>query len=213
MRLARCCLLLAGLLLASVQAAAQIYECTAPDGSRVFSDKRCGKDAKVVKGITTSKRSSAKSAPVPRKPPEELAALLKQCNAGDNKACMTWTKGGGPAELKAHEKELQARCEAGSISACEERYCRDGATPECRNRVMQLATLSGESWYLRFQQKEAAQGPTTYSVRCLDTSNRELRDVTISCAAAAGPQRCRSDLAEQAFPKLDAAASSTCATL
>ncbi len=208
------CLLWVGLLLVYTQAPAQIYTCTAPDGSRVFSDKRCGKDAKVVEGINTAKRApSANRAPVPRKSPEELAALLKQCDAGDNKACMTWTKGGGPAELKAREKELQASCEAGSIKACEERYCRDGATEECRNRVIQLATLSGESWYLRFQQKAQADGPTTYSVRCLDTTKRSLKDVTISCAVSAGPHRCRSEIAEQAFPRLDAAASNTCSTL
>lgn len=208
-------LLVLSLLLASSQVPAQIYTCTAPDGSRVFSDKRCGDDAKVVKGITTSKPSSsaASRAPVPRKSPAELEALLKQCNTGDNTACMAWTKGGGPAELKAHEKELQASCEAGSIKACEERYCRDGATHECRNRVLQLATLSGESWYLRFQQKNQADGPTTYSVRCLNTSSRLLTDVTISCAASAGPERCRSEIAEQAFPRLDAAASNTCAAM
>jgi hypothetical protein len=208
------CLLVVGMLLAYTQAPAQIYTCTAPDGTRIFSDKRCGKDAKRVEGITTSKRSSSASrTPVPRKSADELEALLKQCNAGDNSACMTWTKGGGPAELKAHEKGLQSQCESGSIKACEERYCRDGATEECRNRVMQLATLSGESWYLRFQQKAQADGPTTYSVRCLDTTSRSLKDVTISCAASAGPQRCRSEIAEQAFARLDAAASNTCSTL
>jgi hypothetical protein len=208
-------LLVLSLLLASSQAPAQIYTCTAPDGTRVFSDKRCGDDAKLVKGITTTKRSSstASRAPAPRKSAAELEALLKQCNAGDNTACMAWTKGGGPAELKAHEKELQAECESGSIRACEERYCRDGATRECRNRVMQLATLSGESWYLRFQQKNQADGPTTYSVRCLDTTNRSLKDVTISCAASAGPERCRSEIAEEAFPRLDAAASNTCSNM
>ena len=208
------CLMIVGLLLAYTHAPAQIYTCTAPDGSRVFSDKRCGKDAKVVDGISTSKRSSAANkTPVPRKSAGELAELLKQCDAGDNKACMTWTKGGGPAELKAREKTLQATCESGSIQACEERYCRDGATEECRNRVMQLATLTGESWYMRFQQKSQSDGPTTYSIRCLDTQKRSMRDVTISCAAAAGPERCRSQPGEQAFARLDAAASSSCSTL
>ncbi len=207
-------LMVLGLLLAYTQAPAQIFTCVAPDGTKIFSDKRCGKDAKVVEGITTAKRSSTTARePVPRKSPQELEALLQQCNAGDNSACMTWTKGGGPAELKAHEKELQASCEAGSLKACEERYCRDGATQECRNRVTQLATLSGDSWYLRFQQKQQADGPTTYSVRCLDTTSRSLKDVTISCAASAGPDRCRSEIAEAAFPRLDAAASNSCATL
>ncbi|HEY6640974.1 hypothetical protein [Povalibacter sp.] len=208
------CLLIAGMLLAYTQAPAQIYTCTAPDGTRIFSDKRCGSDATLVKGITESKKSSnATRAPVPRKSPEELETLLTQCNAGDNTACMTWTKGGGPAELKLREKELQSTCESGSINACEERYCRDGATEECRSRVLELATLSGDSWYLRFQQKPQSDGPTTYSVRCLNLGSRALKDVTISCAAVAGPERCRSEIAAQAFPRLDAAASSSCATL
>jgi len=207
------CLVLAGLLLVYSQSPAQIYTCTAPDGTRVFSDKRCGKDAKIVQGITTRQRSSTARAAVPRQSPEALEALLKQCNDGDTSACMTWTKGGGPSELRAQEKELEARCESGSIQACEERYCRDGATEECRNRVTQLATLSGERWYLRFQQKAQSDGPTTYSVRCLNTASRLLRDVTIACAASAGPERCRSEQDEQAFPRLDAAASNTCSTL
>ena len=155
--------LLLSTLLWGYQAHGQIYTCTAADGSRVFSDEKCGPDAKVVKGIETRRKSTrSKSPPVPPKSPEELDQLLTACNAGDGAACMTWTKGGGPNQLKAEEKELEASCEAGSLSACEERYCRDGATAQCREHVMSLATVSGESWYLRYQRKLDAASPTTY---------------------------------------------------
>ncbi len=213
MRLGIGCLLLAGLGLLCVQAQAQIYTCTAPDGSRVFSDEKCGPDAKVVKGIETRSKPAAaraKSAPVPRKSPAELEQLLADCNSGNESACMTWTKGGGPNQLRAKEKELEASCDGGSLPACEERYCRDGATEQCRTRVMSLASVAGESWYLRFQRKPDAASPTTYAVRCIREGERMLRDVTIACAASAGPERCRSSLGNEAFPRLDAAASSAC---
>ena len=42
-------ILLAVALLACASSQAQIYECAGKDGSRVFSDKRCGPDAKEVK--------------------------------------------------------------------------------------------------------------------------------------------------------------------
>ena len=194
---------------------AQIYTCTASDGTRVFSDKRCGSDAKVVKGFETSRRPAAKSkAPavkVEPKSPEELQMLLERCNEGDEAACMTWSKGGGPKQLRALEKQQETSCEGGSLSACEERYCRDGVTDECRSRVKALATLSGESWYLRFQQKLAADAPAVYSVRCLSTRSREIRDVIVSCAPTAGPNRCQAGGSDQAFARLDAAASSYCA--
>lgn len=206
------CLLLIGFALLCQQAHAQIYTCTAPDGSRVFSDEKCGPDAKIVKGIDTRKRpAKTQSAPVPPKSPAELEKLLAACNSGEESACMTWTKGGGPNQLRAKERELAATCESGSLAACEERYCRDGATDECRRRVMDLATVSGGTWYLRYQQKPAANGPTAYSVRCIREGSRIVRDVMIACAATAGPERCRSSQVQQAFPRLDAAASSMCA--
>jgi hypothetical protein len=207
---------LISLLLGSPAAMAQIYTCTAEDGTRVFSDKRCGPDAKVVKNIAPSTRpaTKTKSATVKVEPksPEELQLLLKRCNEGDEAACMTWSKGGGPKQLRALEKEQEASCEAGSLSACEQRYCRDGATEECRSRVKALATVSGENWYLRFQQKLAADAPAVYSVRCLGTQSREIHDIVISCAPVAGPQRCQAADAAQGFPRLDAAATNVCAT-
>ncbi len=206
--------LIAALTLAVQQASAQIYACTAADGTRVFSDKRCGADAKIVKGIETRKRTTAsKAASVPPKSPQELGRLLKLCNEGDGTACMTWTKGGGPEQLRVQEKEQEVNCEAGSLTACEQRYCRDGVTEECRKRVMPLATVSGETWYLRFQEKRAAEAPTDYSIRCQREGRREIRDVTVSCAATAGPARCRAGQSQQSFPRLDAAASSYCLAL
>ncbi|MFL6550960.1 MAG: hypothetical protein ACJ8OJ_19875 [Povalibacter sp.] len=194
-------------------ALAQIYSCTASDGSRVFSDKRCGPDAKLVKDIGTKKRIAPKASvtPVATKSSEELQLLLKRCNEGDEAACMTWSKGGGPKQLRALEKEQEASCDGGSLSACEQRYCRDGASDECKSRVKSLATVSGESWYLRFQKKLAADGPAIYSVRCLGAQTRDLRDFTVSCAAVAGPSRCQASETPQAFPRLDAAASNYCA--
>lgn len=124
---------------------------------------------------------------------------------------MTWSKGGGPKQLRALEKEQEANCEAGSLTACEERYCRDGATEECRSRVKALATVSGDNWYLRFQQKRSADDPAIYSVRCLGVETRQIRDISISCAPVAGPQRCQSSEASIGFPRLDAAAASLCA--
>lgn len=192
--------------------AAQIYQCTGPDNTTVFSDKRCGPDAKVVKGIATrkSKASAARTAKVEPKSAAELDALLKRCNDGDNAACMTWTNGGGPNRLRSQEKEQEASCDAGSLTACEQRYCRDGGTQECRSRVMQLATVSGDSWYLRFQQKLSADAPAVYTVRCLNEGRREIRDITIECKAVAGPDRCRSGQGDAAYPKLDEAASGIC---
>ena len=213
--------LFAGVLIAMAAFAhrvdAQIYSCTASDGTRVFSDKRCGPDAAVVKDLgastkrsTTKGKSSSSLIKVEPKSPEELQTLLKRCNDGDESACMTWSKGGGPKQLRALEKEQEASCNAGSLAACEQRYCRDGATEECRSRVTALATLSGENWYLRFQQKLAVNAPAIYSVRCLESQTRELRDFTVSCAPLAGPSRCQVGQGAQAFPKLDAAASNFC---
>ena len=194
--------------------AAQIYTCTAADGTRVFSDKRCGPDATVVKSIPSAKRPVAKTqsaavSAVPR-PPEELQLLLKRCNEGDEAACMAWSKGGGPKQLRTLEKEQEASCEAGSLAACEERYCRDGATEECRSRVKALATMSGENWYLRFQQKRSADEPAIYSVRCLVAQTRQIKDVSISCAPLAGPQRSQASDVAVGFPRLDAAAANVC---
>jgi hypothetical protein len=86
------CAVLASLWLIASQANAQIYTCVAEDGTRVFSDEKCGPDAKVVPGITTKKRTQpGESRGKPDRtvrPPEELDQLLRECNEGDMKACM-----------------------------------------------------------------------------------------------------------------------------
>ena len=78
-------ILTAAVAFAYADSEAQIYQCTAPDGTKVFSDERCGKDAKLVPGITSTKRpssSAAKSAPVAPKSKAELETLLKSCDEG-----------------------------------------------------------------------------------------------------------------------------------
>lgn len=204
--------LLAAVLLFHVSAQAQIYSCTAPDGTRVYSDKRCGPDAKVLKGIKSTKRpSAAKAASTPPRSSKELSELLELCNAGDQTACMRWTKGGGPNQLRLKEQQLEKSCEAGSLPACEQRYCRDGASEECRRRVLLAASMSGETWYLRDQDKPPTQdGFATYSIRCMRHGSREFRDVQVRCSSAAGPNRCLNSTTQQGFPRLDLAAANSC---
>lgn len=204
--------LIAGMLLFHASTHAQIYGCTAPDGTRVYSDKKCGPDAKLLKGITSGKRpSAAKAASTPPKSPMELSELLELCNAGDQAACMRWTKGGGPNQLRLKEQRLEKSCDAGSLSACEERYCRDGVSEECRQRVLLVTSMSGETWYLRDQGKPPAQdGVATYSIRCTRRDSREFRDVQVRCSTTAGPNRCLNERTQQGFPRLDLAASNSC---
>lgn len=204
--------LIAGVLLFHASTQAQIYSCTAPDGTRVYSDKKCGPDAQMVKGITSSKRpSAAKAATAPPKSPTELNELLELCNTGDRAACMRWTKSGGPNQLRLKEQQLEQSCAAGSLPACEERYCRDGVSEECRQRVLLVTSLSGETWYLRDQDRPPARdGFATYSVRCMRRDSREFRDVQVRCATTAGPSRCLNVRTQQGFPRLELAASNSC---
>ena len=173
-----------------------IYTCTAPDGTRIFSDERCGPDAKIVTGITSSKKRSpatkspAITAPVQRSA-AELADLSAKCDAGDTKACNEWTRGGGPALLREKERKLEQSCDAGQLAACEERFCRDGATKECRARVRQTAPAAGEYWYLRSTGQRQPDGTTRYAIRCLPEGDLAMHDIAVSCAAQAGPQRCQ----------------------
>lgn len=207
-------LILSGTLLAA-SAQAQIYTCKAADGSRVFSDRKCGADAKAVPGITTKKRSSAnaaaaKAAKIPPKTPEELQALMKLCNAGDMKACTNWTHGGGPNSLRKREGDAQAACDKGSLPDCELRYCSDGASEECRLRVMQAAKVSGDSWYLREEAQQQDNGSMLYNIRCIRKDSMELHDVAVTCGIEMGPQRCRTTKGKPAFARLDLAASNYC---
>lgn len=198
-----------------IAAEAQIYRCTAPDGTPIFSDERCGPDAKIVPGITNKKRpapasTNASQTPKPEpKSPQELKALLERCNQGDNAACNTWTRSGGPNQLREEEKRHELACEAGSLRDCEQRYCLDGLTEECRRRVFLTAKLSGESWYLR-EQRTLTDGSTTYAIRCAAPGVSQLRDVTVKCSAIAGPERCSTSAAAQSFARLDQAAQASC---
>jgi hypothetical protein len=197
-------------------AQAQIYECTGADGSRVFSDKKCGPDARQVKNIPFTRHRPARSAgaanaskSAPR-PAAELEQLLKLCDGGDAAACKKWTMGGGPNLLRERERQAEIACEAGSLADCESRYCRDGATEDCRQRVLRTASLSGETWYLRPDGRQFVEGSTTYDVRCVRKDELKIRDLTITCAAINGPHRCYSVKAPPAFARLDQAAASLC---
>jgi hypothetical protein len=213
MRISTKCLFLVGLCWACVSAQAQIYTCTAPDGTRVFSDERCGPDAKVVPGITSKKRSAPNAAKPDRTPrtAAELEHLIAQCNAGDMKACKEWTHGGGPNQLREQERKAAAACEAGSLADCEQRYCPDGMTELCRTHVMEAASVSGDTWYLR-EQRTLQDGGTAYGVRCTTLGLREIKDATVTCAGPPGPKRCFVASPQQGFARLDQAASQFCAT-
>lgn len=195
-------------------AQAQIYECAGADGSRVFSDKKCGPDAKRVKSMPpTTHRTPAGTAKAPKstpRPAAELEQLLRLCDAGDDAACKQWTMGGGPNLLRERERQAEMACEAGSLSDCESRYCRDGATEDCRQRVLRTASLSGETWYLRPDGRQFVEGSTIYAVRCVHKDRPKTRDLTITCAAMNGPHRCYAVKPPPAFARLDQAAASLC---
>jgi hypothetical protein len=195
------------------RAEAQIYLCIQEDGTRHYSDERCGPDAKVVPGITSKKRPATtggtnRPARVQRTP-AELDDLLEKCNGGDMRACSDWTHGGGPNYLREQERKAAAACDAGSLADCEQRYCLDGMTDECRTRVVGAAKLAGETWYLR-QQTAKQLGVIEYGVRCSTPGVRAIRDFVVTCSAQSGPSRCV--LASgAAFARLDQAAASYCA--
>jgi hypothetical protein len=229
-------LVLAGALLTSPLLHAQIYTCRAADGSRVFSNEKCGDDATVVKGFESTKQKppvkgkaasgsdlqrlltppgTVKAAPTQKEPKPapkstpELAALLKQCNAGDMKACKEWTLGGGPNSLREAEHKAEMECEAGSLSDCEERYCKSGATEDCRQRVLRSAKLSGETWYLRDEGARHDDGSTTFDVRCIHKGNTTTRDIAITCVAKTG-KRCYAQKPPPTFERLDQTATNYC---
>jgi hypothetical protein len=210
------CLLLVGVMWTSAAVEAQIYTCTAPDGSRVFSDERCGPDAKIVPGISTKKRSTNTSAPAAKpqrtvRSSEELEQLIAQCNAGDNKACTEWTHGGGPNHLREQERKAGLACEGGSLADCEQRYCQDGMTQECRSRVLQAASVSGDSWYLR-SQRTLQDGGSAYEVRCALPGKPQIKEATITCAGPPSPNRCFITQPARGFARMDQAAANFCST-
>jgi hypothetical protein len=204
------------MLLASAGAQAQIYTCKGKDGSTVFSDQKCGPDAKVVKGSSSKKPSNAKkpaAAPTPRvqRSPEELDALLERCDAGDTKSCNAWTLGGGPNLLREQELKAELDCEAGSLAACEERYCREGMSDECRERVIRTARLAGDTWYVRSEDRKREDGTTRYGIRCT-AKGAKTRDITITCAGSASPNRCFLSDPQRGHPRLDSAAAAYCSS-
>jgi hypothetical protein len=195
---------------------AQIYTCTGPDGTRIFSDKKCGKDAKPVKGFEkTNSNSTRKSAPkaktaVEPKSPEELAFLLQRCNSGDQKSCMTWTMSGGPAALRDAERKAEMACEAGSLVDCEERFCKEGATEKCRQSVLRTAEVTGETWYLRNTRERELGGALLHDVRCLLKDQTKMRDGVVTCVNES-PHFCYVRNPEQRFADLSSTASAYCA--
>ena len=207
-------ILLVAALLAWSGSEAQIYECAGKDGSRVFSDKRCGPDAKVVQPASKPKRLPPKdpsAKPVKtRKSAAELEQLTAQCDAGDDKACTAWTMGGGPELLRDQERKAEQDCEAGSLAACEQRYCREGINADCRARVQRTARLAGDTWYLRDETRDSESGVTKYLVRCIPEGAREARDLFVSCSSEAGPNRCYLADPQHGFPRLAQAAAAQC---
>jgi hypothetical protein len=214
MRFFHRCLIALCLLHAAAAVQAQIYTCTAKDGSRIFSDERCGPDAKIVPNITTRPAQKTTAAtPRPKVEPKsaaELEALLEQCNAGEIAACNTWTKAGGPGSLKEKERQAEQACEAGSLADCEYRYCNGGVNEECRSHVLQAAKVAGDNWYLRDTGTPMADGSTRYNVRCVPPGVRVIRDVAVVCAAKAGPSKCMAMGATIGQARLDLAATALC---
>jgi hypothetical protein len=207
-------ILLAVALLACASSEAQIYECAGKDGSRVFSDKRCGPDAKIVQPVSKPKRPPTRAVtakPVKtRKTAAELEQLTLQCDAGDDEACTQWTMGGGPELLRDQERKAELDCEAGSLAACEQRYCREAIDTDCRARVQRTARLAGDTWYLRDETRDSGSGPTKYLVRCIPEGARELRDILVTCSRDSGPNRCYLGDPQHGFPRLAAAAAAHC---
>ncbi len=213
MGIVRWSLIVLGIVHFGASAQAQIYTCTGKDGTRIFSDEKCGPDARVVPNVTTTKKPPPRT-PRPAVEPksaDELDSLLTQCNAGDMKACDTWTRGGGPNRLREKERAAERACDAGSLADCEYRYCSGGVSEDCRARVLQAAKVAGDNWYLPDTGKTLPDGATRYDVRCVPAGARAARDVVVTCAGQAGPNRCRALGTSTAFARLDLAAAAMCA--
>jgi uncharacterized protein DUF4124 len=208
-------ILLAAALLVSASSEAQIYTCKGADGSRVFSDKRCGPDAQLVKqDYAKPRRPPPKAASVKpvktRRSAEELEQLSAACDAGDMKACTAWTMGGGPEMLRDTERKNEQDCEAGSLAACEERYCRERIDADCRARVQRTARMAGETWYLRDEIRGSNVGITSYLVRCIPEGAAKSHDIMVTCVGEAGPNRCYLDDPQHGFARLAQAAAGHC---
>ncbi len=209
-------ILLGAALLAWTGSEAQIYTCKGKDGSRIFSDKKCGPDAEVFKQDYSKpkrpppKGTSAKPAKT-RRPASELEQLMLECDGGDMKACSAWTMGGGPELLRDRERKSEQECEEGSLAACEERYCREAIDDDCRARVQRTARLAGETWYMREETRDPEAGVTKYLVRCIPPDVQQPNDIIVTCSSLAGPNRCYFADPQRGFPRLAAAAQNQCA--
>ena len=208
-------LLLGAALLVCASSEAQIYTCKGKDGSRVFSDKRCGPDAELVKQDYSKpkrpppKGTSAKPVKTQRSA-AELEELTLKCDAGDMKACTEWTMGGGPEMLRDTERLSEQDCEAGSLAACEVRYCREAIDADCRSRVQRTARLAGDTWYLRDETRDADAGITKYLVRCIPEGAPKSHDIVVTCSSTASDNRCYIADPQRGFPRLAQAAASQC---
>jgi hypothetical protein len=208
-------ILLAAALLVSASGEAQIYTCKGKDGSRVFSDKRCGPDAELVKQDYSKpkrpppKGTSAKPVKT-RRSAAELEQLTEACDAGDMQACTAWTMGGGPEMLRDTEHKNEQECEAGSSTACEERYCRERIDADCRARVQRTARMAGDTWYLRDEKRDTSSGITSYLVRCIPEGAAKAHDIMVTCSGEAGPNRCYVADPQHGFARLAQAAVGQC---
>lgn len=181
----------------------------------MFSDKRCGPDAELVKQeYSKPKRPPPKALsakPVKtRRSAEELEQLTLACDGGDMKACTEWTMGGGPELLRDKERKSEQECEAGSLAACEERYCRERIDADCRSRVQRTARLAGDIWYMRDETRNADTGITKYLVRCIPEGAPRSHDLVVTCSSEAGPNRCYLGDPQHGFARLAQAAVSHC---
>lgn len=216
MRLVWRCLVAFGALQLGTASHAQIYTCTAPDGTRIFSDQRCGPDAKIVPNITTKPRSAASGGGRPKIEPKtaaELDALLEQCNAGDIKACNVWARGGGPNRLRERELAAEKSCAAGSLADCEYRYCAGGVNDECRAKVLATAKITGEDWYMRDTGQTLPDGSVRYQVRCIPAGARIMREVVVTCTGSTEQSRCTSDAQSKPHSRFDFAANDACRSI
>jgi Domain of unknown function (DUF4124) len=72
-----CCIFLAGLLTSTTWTAATVYKCTGPEGSTVFSETPCGKDAQELElGPTESLPQPIEIAPIATVPEEKAPAKV-----------------------------------------------------------------------------------------------------------------------------------------
>lgn len=149
-------------------------------------------------------------------PPAALLSVLLLA-PGMSANAQTAAKASEPTRVadvsRSREVEItpEVACEAGSLHDCEQLYCRDGINEECRKHVLQTAKISSDTWYLREQRAAKDNRATTYAIRCMTNSARP-RDLTITCSAKPGPNRCSTvpKSASSGYARLDKAAAGYC---